>query len=284
MYQFRRAKAFLAAVIVSHALAGCASVLHTNSITDASTGTADRLADQMQGSLGRPGGRVVVTSLVPVTNLTVSTPFGQATAEQISARLAQRGYDVVEIRLMNAIGVNERGEFALSRDATAIAKGHNAAAIVTGTYAIGADTIYVTVRSVAVDNSSVLAAQTYTLPLTPDIKAMIDVRATPPAWRAAVSYGHEGVIGAADPGLGYVHVLQAQAPPSPTGPTPLAGKVSGQGVAVQIATLPPEQRKMVQDACAARRSGVAGPLGSPVAVIVEPLTQIDLSTACSFIR
>ena len=142
----------------------------------------------------------------------------------------------------------------------------------------------ITVRSVAVDNSSVLAAQTYTLPFTPDIKAMIDVRATPPAWRAAVSYGHEGVIGAADPGLGYVHVLQAQAPPSPTGPIPLAGRVSGQGVAEQIATLPPEQRKMVQDACAARRSGVAGPLGSPTAVIVEPLTQIDLSTACSYIR
>lgn len=281
MSPFSRAKTAVLALATCLALAGCAPVLHSNSLTDASIGAADRLAEQMHSGLDRPGGRVVVTSLLPVTTLTISTPFGQATAEQIGARLAQRGYDVVEIRLTNAIGINERGEFALSRDARAIAQGHNAAAIVTGTYAIGADTVYVTVRAVAVDTSSVLAAQTYTLPLTPDIKSMIEVRPLPPGWRPAVAYGHEGVVGAADPGLGYVHVLEAQPPRRPGAPIPLAGPVSSQGVAARLADLPVAQRKMVQDACAARRSGTAGPLGSPTSVIVEPLTQIDLQTACA---
>jgi TolB-like protein len=105
-------------------------------------------------------GPLLIASFVNVDNLEESSTAGRLLSEHIASRLAQHGYQVIEMKLnQKSIFVKkEMGEFLLSRDIKEISKTNNAVAVIVGTYGIADNRIYVTARVVRTLDSVILAA------------------------------------------------------------------------------------------------------------------------------
>ena len=118
---------------------------------------------------------ILVATLVNINDLQSSSAFGRMSSEQIGSRLANSGLPVAEIKLREAILVEEgRGELMLSRDARNIARSRGAQALVVGTYATGKDAVYVNVRLVSATDGRILSSHDYVLPMTRDVAALIN--------------------------------------------------------------------------------------------------------------
>jgi TolB-like protein len=65
------------------------------------------------------------------------------------------------------------GELLLTREITAIAKQHNAQAVIVGTYAIASDVVFINLKVVQPNSNLVLAAHDYALPLDSNLRAML---------------------------------------------------------------------------------------------------------------
>lgn len=135
-------------------------------------------ADALMRNLGhfpdlkRP---ILVATLVNINDLQSSSAFGRMSSEQIGSRLANSGLPVAEMKLREAILVEEgRGELMLSRDARNIARARGAQALVVGTYATGRDAVYVNVRLVGATDGRVLSSHDYVVPMTRDVAALIN--------------------------------------------------------------------------------------------------------------
>lgn len=136
---------------------------------------AERLLDTSQQILDRQK-PIIVASLVDVTDLEQSSVLGRIVGEQISSRLTQLGYTTREMRFRGNILVREGGgELALSRDVRKISKAQDAQAVVTGVYAVADNTVYVTLRLIRADDSSVISSFDYSLPKDENITSLLEM-------------------------------------------------------------------------------------------------------------
>lgn len=123
---------------------------------------------------------MLVGTVGNVNNVETSSTLGRTISEQVSTRLAQKGYKVAEVKLRQGISVQNggsmsaasSGEFLLSRDVRNIAGEHKAGAVITGTYSVGADTVLVNLRLIDVRSGNVITGYDYSLPKTADVAAM----------------------------------------------------------------------------------------------------------------
>ena len=119
-------------------------------------------------------GTIIVTSLVNVDDLKRSSTFGRLVGDQTSNRLVQLGYVVKELRLGNSLVVRKgTGELILSRDVKKISHRHSAQAILAGTYAVGANFVYVNMRLISVANDQIISAVDLVTPLDADAKMLL---------------------------------------------------------------------------------------------------------------
>lgn len=112
-------------------------------------------------------------TFVNVNDIGNSSGLGRMVAEQIASRFAQQGYTMIELKMRNAVFVDNGGEFVLSRSVKDISQSHNAAAVIAGTYAVGRKSVYVNARLIRAADNVILAAYDYSLPLGPDTKALL---------------------------------------------------------------------------------------------------------------
>jgi TolB-like protein len=134
---------------------------------------ADNLLRNMT-SWQEPNPLLLVTSLADIDNLEDSTSLGRLIGEQLSARFAQQGYPVIEAKLHRAlIKIPRTGEFVLSRKMQTIGQAQQANIIVAGTYAIGKDKVYVTLKMLHCNNGAVMSSYAYHLPLGPNTLALL---------------------------------------------------------------------------------------------------------------
>lgn len=138
----------------------------------------DLISDARFGSRGSVP--VLIGTLNDVDKLERSSTFGRMVAEQISARFAQRGYNVAELKMRNSVNIkqglgdpNESGEFLLSRDIGAISGEHQAAAAVTGTYAVAGKEVMVNLKMIDVATGKVISATDFSVPLDSNIRGLI---------------------------------------------------------------------------------------------------------------
>ncbi|MDY6992506.1 MAG: FlgO family outer membrane protein [Pseudomonadota bacterium] len=118
--------------------------------------------------------RLLVTTIADINNLEDSTPLGRLLGEQLSTRLAQQGYTVIEAKLGSGLTVIPRtGEFVLSRAIREIGRQHNANSAVTGTYAVGQTQVYVTLKLVDCQDGRILSSHAYSLPIGPNTQALL---------------------------------------------------------------------------------------------------------------
>lgn len=118
--------------------------------------------------------RFLVATIADLDDLEDSTTLGRLIGEQLAARFAQRGYLVLEPKLQPELTFFTRtGEFVLSREAREFLLTKQVDAVVAGTYAVGKDTVYITLALLNCKNNQVIASYAYTLPIGPNTYALL---------------------------------------------------------------------------------------------------------------
>ncbi len=123
---------------------------------------------------------IVAASFVNINNLEESSSFGRTVSEYITSRLSQHGFKVTEIKLRKSLFIQKKeGEFMLSREIKEINSEYHAEMVLSGTYSIADDVVYISARMLNPHDAAILATYEYKLPLgnnnlkmleTPDTK------------------------------------------------------------------------------------------------------------------
>lgn len=159
-------------------LAGCATFQPEGEVVPAMLYAANyRAADLLAASAeplldrSRP---IIVATVVDIDDLERSSTLGRFLSESVSTRLTQNRFQMVEMKLQNAVYMKSgEGELVLTRQIREIASSHQAQAIVVGTYSRGDSAVFVNLKIVRPESNVVIAAQDYSLPMSRDICVMI---------------------------------------------------------------------------------------------------------------
>ena len=132
----------------------------------ANTYAGDAIANMLLRRISA-GSSVLSASMVEMDRLDQSSTFGRLAMQQVSSRVAQHGFRVIDVHLTEAMIINNNGEFMLSRDVCKIlADKHNAYAVLVGVYTPAGSKLYVSVRALRLSDAAVIAAYEYYLPLS----------------------------------------------------------------------------------------------------------------------
>jgi TolB-like protein len=116
---------------------------------------------------------ILVTSFVDIDELQSST-MGRMAAEQVSSKFSQQGFSVVELKLRKELFIKENsGEFILSREIKNLSTEHDAQAVLAGTYAAGANSLFVTTKLIRISDGMILSSHDYMLPMGPDAQRLL---------------------------------------------------------------------------------------------------------------
>jgi TolB-like protein len=122
----------------------------------ASYAAADNLCQGLQRKKIQTDATILAASFVNVNHLEESSTLGRIIAEQISSRIAQNGFKVLDMKLRHdSVYMKKgKGEFLLSREIDKISKTYNGDFVLVGTYAVAEMSIYVSARIIdTADNS-----------------------------------------------------------------------------------------------------------------------------------
>lgn len=119
--------------------------------------------------------RPVLTSApVNIDNLQQSSTFGRQTTEVFGTEVARAGVPVIDISIRDTVFIREdTGELGLSRELRDLSMAHNAQAVLVGTYAVGAHTLYVNIRLIQPTSRLILAAHNFSLPMNRDLRTLL---------------------------------------------------------------------------------------------------------------
>lgn len=125
---------------------------------------ADIVAAQMSGKVSR-NSPVLIASMVQLNDFAHTSALGRLVMQQISSRLSQYGYKVLESRLKKDYSVvPNQGEFVLTREASDLMqKEYNAQVVLVGSYVPTPYRVYVSIRLLRIADGVVMAAHEYTL-------------------------------------------------------------------------------------------------------------------------
>lgn len=161
------------------AFGSCAYRVKTGECYQASVQDADIMvasytaADNLLQN-ANPDSRFLVTSIADIDNLEDSTSLGRLIGEQLSARFAQQNYTVIETKLHRGlITIPRTGEFALSREVYERGNAEHADMVVTGTYALGKNQVYVTLKMLDCKNGEIVSSYAYSLPIGSNTSALL---------------------------------------------------------------------------------------------------------------
>lgn len=159
----------------------CSCATRDANLISASYNSADSIMDQARTALD-PGRPILVAPFMSVKDLHRYTAFGSLTAEQMSSRLAQQGFQILEVKLDWRALYNQQGPSSalLSDELRNLTVANGAQAVLIGTYALGAQNVYVSVRLVRVADNMVVASGDYALPLGPDTTVLTGDPDSPP--------------------------------------------------------------------------------------------------------
>lgn len=161
-------------------LAGCASApkepesINAGDYISTTYAAVDHLLTQVEVNKSLTGDPIIVATLVNIDELSESSRLGRSVSEQVAARLTQRGFKVIELKLRGNLFVQRaQGELLLSRELKDITLSHQAQAVVVGTYSAAKNFIHVNLKMVSGNNQQALAATDYGLPLDANTRAML---------------------------------------------------------------------------------------------------------------
>lgn len=120
------------------------------------------------------GQRLWVTSVADLSDLENSNALGRLLGEQIATRLVQLGYDVRETRLhKDLVLIPHTGEFSLARDHALHYAQEHAENVVTGTYSVAHNQVFITLKILSLADARAFASHAYSLPIDANIAALL---------------------------------------------------------------------------------------------------------------
>ncbi len=144
-------------------------------ILHASYYAADTLTKQLEARDIDIDATLLSASFVNVDDLEKSSTLGRMISEQISSRMAQNGFRVLEMKLrQHSVYVKEgEGEFLLSRQLQEISTTQNGEMVVVGIYAIAEKSIYISARVVNAQDSTIITGCDYQLMRNFQVESML---------------------------------------------------------------------------------------------------------------
>lgn len=133
------------------------------------------LADQIHAYFrGHINGPIAVTTFVSIDDLYQTSTFGRMLGEQLLSELAMQGYNVVEMRLSDALQIMQNGgELGLSRETKTLKNNFNVSALVVGTYVASPNRVYVNARIVDPSTSMIISAGSVEMEKTEEITRLL---------------------------------------------------------------------------------------------------------------
>ncbi len=118
------------------------------------------LADQIEKNKDRKfiSEPVVITTFANLDDLNQTSSLGRLIAESLMHEFQIRKWKVLDIRLSKNIQVNQKGEFILNRDVEKLYKRYRIAAVITGTYSITEECVFINARLIDVRTGVVLSS------------------------------------------------------------------------------------------------------------------------------
>ncbi|MEQ1636056.1 MAG: FlgO family outer membrane protein [Methylococcales bacterium] len=154
-------------------LAGCQTLNDKYYGINDNHAAAQKLVDYGKIRLDRSK-PLIVASFVNINDLSESSPLGRSISQQFATVFTTNGYRVIEMLLRKDIYIKQdSGEFLLSRELKNISHDHHAQAVIVGTYAVGETRVYITAKVINADNSVVISAHDYSIPIDKDTKALL---------------------------------------------------------------------------------------------------------------
>lgn len=124
--------------------------------------------------LDRRNDTLLVASFAKLGALNESSPLGRLLAQQCANAIVEEGYQVSEALLADSLLIDpDQGEFLLSRDLNAVAQRNDAERVVVGTYTVGQERVYVTVKVVRASDARVLSAKSFELAIGDEVRALL---------------------------------------------------------------------------------------------------------------
>ena len=139
------------------------------------------IADQIHAYYrGQISGPIAVTTFVDIDNLYQSSTYGRILGEQLMSELAMRGYNVVELRLSDAMHImNYNGEFSLSRETAMLRNNQEISAMVVGTYAASPLRVYLNARVIEPKTARVMSVGSVEMERTEEITRLLRTNSFP---------------------------------------------------------------------------------------------------------
>jgi len=160
-----------ACVPLSGALVGCAAPVSGDALIQLNYQAADAL---LHGTRLDPRQPVLMATLVDLDDLERSSRWGRLASEHVAARLANRGVLVKELKLRQHIFMaQDSGALLLSREVKDLSLEHDAQAVVVGTYTVGGDTVYVSLKLIRPEGNTVMSAHDYSFTLSERNRALM---------------------------------------------------------------------------------------------------------------
>lgn len=173
MINLRVAWALVAALGFSLAGCDCAQRI---TVTDGSCHkdadliqTTYRAVDCLVSKTGAdPSRRVLVATVVNLDNVKDTSTFGRLLGEFLAARLTHHGHPVVHMTVrQGSVLIKPEGEFLLSRDMRELARDYDAQAVLVSTYTVSSDKVFVSIKLVRAEDSTITAAIDFAVPKGP---------------------------------------------------------------------------------------------------------------------
>lgn len=118
---------------------------------------------------------IVAASFVNINKLTESSTLGRLLPEYIGSRLAQYGFNIIEIKLrQDSVFIKkDSGEFMLTRDLRHLNPTRDIHSVLVGTYAVADQFVFVSARLVKVQDNAVIAGYNFEIPIDPVVRALL---------------------------------------------------------------------------------------------------------------
>lgn len=159
-------------VLAESILAADAARLTPTDLRSLTYATVDGMLSQ-NASLAA-GDPIVVGSIADIQDINSTTPLGNTIAELVRSRLVQKQLTITDLRLRSKVLLDRgQGELMLSRDRQAVLPPPVAAEVVSGTYAVGYNTVYISLKIITTSDARILAAGDFTLPRTADVNRLL---------------------------------------------------------------------------------------------------------------
>lgn len=126
------------------------------------------LADQLERNLDKKylSSPVMVTSFLNLNDLTETNGLGRLVSESLIHELQVRRWKVIDARLVKDVIINNKGEFALSRDIKNIRDSYDVTGIVTGTFSVTGSSVVVNAKVMDIESGVITSSGQMSIPLS----------------------------------------------------------------------------------------------------------------------